>query len=176
MTSGKLKSVSFAQRPKRENRKMEGRQYTDFLLGCLVSVAGVSILEQVEFSENSPVDITWLWVGEYVGLSLGMECTRLQRTRFVNDGMAKAWLWGEKMSRFNDYERETGKELKTKIICVSEKKWSQEVDKWVEDMGFYLIDTGQINTYWQREIAMRQFLFDFGGILERTCKGESIAN
>jgi hypothetical protein len=159
---GKYKD--FRDRPKREDRKAMGREYSDFLLGCLRSEAGKEVLDDIIFFENNPVDLVWS------DLSLGIECKRLVKTTFRNDGHAMAWLRREVISRFIEHARETGKPLNTRILCVSEKKWSLEVNNWFMSKGYCLIETGQIDSIVERMIAEGIFIDKFAEILSRVCK------
>jgi len=152
-------------RPKREDRKLLGREYSDFLLSCLKSEAGKEVEDYIIFQENCPVDLAW------DDLSLGIEAKRLKKTTFRNSGHAKAWLRREVIDRFFDYARETGKILSTRILCVSEIKWSKEVSEWLESLGYFLIETGQIDKIWERAIAEKVFLNQFVDILAKVCGG-----
>jgi len=164
-------NASFSERPKRGDRKRMGKEYTDFLLNCLSSEAGKEINDEIVFRENSPVDLVW------INLNLGVECKRLKKTQFHNSGHAKAWLRREVISRFIDYARETGKILSIRILCVSEIKWSKEVSEWLESLGYFLIETGQIDKIWERAIAEKVFLNQFTDILTKVYRGvKQIAN
>jgi hypothetical protein len=161
--NGDWKYKDFKDRPKRGNRKVMGREFSDFLLSCLRSEAGKDIDKDIIFFENSPVDLVW------ESLSIGIECKRLVLTKFRNDGHAKAWLRREFISRFTDYAKKRGKILNNRILCVSEKKWSIEVDNWLMSKGYFLIETGQIDSIAERIVAEAVFMDKFVDILSEVC-------
>ena len=156
---GEAKYKYFKNRAKRSDRKAMGRDYTNCLLSCLSKYAGKEIENQFVFSENSPVDFVW------DSLSLGVECKRLIATVFLNDGHTKAWLRSEFVNRFHDYARETGNILNIGVLCVTEKKWSSEVDSWLRNLGYYVIETGQIDSDFERQKAKAVFFEKFTDIL-----------
>jgi hypothetical protein len=177
----------FACRPKWKARKRMGRVYSDFLLNCITSRAGNGIEEQIEFRENSPVDIVWFWEGKDAKLSLGIEAKRLRKTTFRNIGHAKAWFKSEVVSRFFDYARETGKKIDTKIVSVTEVNWEEgsldeqkqlrkQLVGFLNDYGVYLIETGQIDTIVERTIAEGLFLSQFVAILSDACKASDFVS
>jgi hypothetical protein len=149
----------FKNRAKRSDKKAIGREYSDCLLSCLSKCAGKEIDNEFVFSENSPVDFVW----DY--LSLGVECKRLKSTVFLNDGHAKAWLRSEFVNRFHDYSRETGNILNVGVLCVTEKKWSSEVDLWLRNLGYYVIETGQIDSNLERQKAESVFFEELTDVL-----------
>jgi len=163
--NGVEKYKDFRFRPKREDRKAMGREYSDFLLDCLRSEAGKEVDDTIIFRENSPIDFVWK------DLFLGLEAKRFGRTVFRNDAHAKAWIKQQFLERFVDYRRETGQALKIGILCVTEKRWSIEVDNWLKWMGYYLIETGQIDSIPERQIAEQKFLGQFTDILAEVCSG-----
>jgi len=154
----------FSKRRKSLGKKAKGREYTDFLFKVLTDLVGEDLNRQLVFSENSPVDFVWCL------LSLGMECKRFRETRFRNDGACKAWMKGEVIDRFTEYEQETGKILNARILCVSEKKWGRKVDDWLVNQGFYVLETGQIDDNLQRAIAEKIFFDGFTDVLEDIAK------
>jgi hypothetical protein len=150
---------NFSKRRKSPAKKVIGKQYTDFLRNCLVSVTGEDLDRQLVFAENSPVDFVWCL------LSLGMECKRLMATKKKNDGSSKAWLKREFIDRFTEYTQNTGKILNARILCVTEKKWSSNVDAWLVNQGYYVLETGQIENALQKAIASKKFFDGFTDVL-----------
>src|SRR3990170_9104260 len=165
---GVEKYKHFSDRRKREDRKIMGREYSDFLLDCLSSEIGEDARDIIIFRENSPVDLVWK------ALSVGLEAKRFRKTKFRNNGHVKAWLKREYLSRFDDYERETGLNLKTRILCVTERRWSSEVDAWLRGQGHFLIETGSIDSIAEKQIAKESFLEQFGDILAQICGSGSM--
>lgn len=166
MYKGNGRFKVFRGRPKWEARKELGREYTDFLIGCLRDVAGSEVGLQIVFDENCPVDFVW----EY--LLLGMEGKRLRKTRFRNDGHARAWLKREFLDRFAECAKEYGIVLEHRILCCTERFWSSEVDSWLEAGGARVIYTGQIDTIAERELARENFVRDFVEVVWQICEEE----
>ena len=162
------KVVEFAKRPKRWDRKLMGKEYSDFLLNCLSSEIGEDVRNIIVFKENSPIDLVW------EALSLGLEAKRFRKTKFRNDGHAKAWLKTEYLSRFDDYERETGLNLRTRILCVTERLWTSEVDRWLRLQGHFLIETGSIDSIAEKQVAKELFIEQFSEILAQICSSRKV--
>ena len=165
--NGVEKYKDFRFRPKRWDRKLMGREYSDFLLCCLRSEAGKEVDDTIIFNENAPIDLVWQ------DLLLGLEAKRFDKTTFRNDGHAIAWIKQQFLERFIDYRKETGQNLKIGILCVTEKRWSIEVDNWLKAQGKYLIETGSINSIAERQIAEEAFIDQLTNILAEVCKNSN---
>lgn len=161
------KRDGFAERPKREGRKVMGREYTDFLLNCLKSQAGDEIEDVIVFRENSPIDLVWR------DLSLGLEGKRFMKTKFKNDGHVRAWLKQEFFERFPMYQKDTGLNLRVRILCITKKPegWSSKVDEWLARKGYYLLVTGGIDFEYERERATLAFIDQFTDVLFDIAEG-----
>jgi hypothetical protein len=140
---------------KHADRKRFGKKYTNFLASVLNARAQTDVSTEIVFSENSHVDFVWR------DLSLGMECKRFENTKYVN----MAWLAKNVVQRFIDYHVNTGIVLTAKILCVTERKWERKEEIWLVNQGFYIIETGPIDTVSQRNNAELIFFEKFTDVL-----------